>query len=521
MKNWYSNLVAVTLAAACSVGFALGSNPAARAAANDQPKDHEEASASRTLIGLQYESFFTLHNVSWDASHPSGSVGLYSGTEEAIPILRKYSSYDVNVIKKHEEWFEDMGIDWLLLDWTNFIIAKTPWELHQGATREAEETTELIFKTYRQLEKEGKHPPRLVFMMPLFKSDPDPEVGIKRLNNIIQWTTTKFLDDPEYRDLLLKFDGKPLMILPWWGARVSPPERTCADLAKFTSQVIATGWTVRWMGTQLQDSHVNQCGYWSWMDGAIQQTVTFKDGVPEETVVTPSCFPFAFTDALLKTHKGWLDPEAVGRDHGAPYLESWKVALTNRPRVIQIHQWNEFAGQLKDQGMGPGMRRDVFGDEYSLELSDDLEPTRVDKCGYRDCGGWGYYYMNLTKALISLYRGITPDITIIALSGPALPAVVHEDRLPLTWDYVGKAPGSYTLKVDGRTVTETLRGENYTLDLSKVSPGKHTVTLIANRVHTYFDLAPERLTVKSPAPLPVSSEIEINYAPSAGGSSTH
>ena len=123
--------------------------------------------------------------------------------------------------------------------------------------------------------------------------------------------------------------------------------------------------------------------------------------------------------------------------------------------------------------------------------------------------------MNLTKALISLYRRETPDITVLALSGPEQSAVVKENQLPLTWNYVGKSPGSYTLKVDGRVVAENVSGEKYTLDLSMLSPGKHTVQVVAKGVHTYFDLAPERLTIKSQTALPVTSSIEINYSPSA------
>jgi hypothetical protein len=267
------------------------------------------------------------------------------------------------------------------------------------------------------------------------------------------------------------------------------------------------------MGTQLDDSHVDQCGYWSWMDGTIRQVVTQRDGAAEETVVTPSCFPVGFTEALLKTRQGWLDPKAVGRDHGAPYLESWKVAFESRPEFLQIHQWNEFAGQPDDKGMGPGVKQKVYGDEYSLELSDDLEPTKLDGCGFRGCGGWGYYYMNLTKALISLYRGETPDITVLALSGPDPRAAVKGSQLPLTWNFIGKAPASYTLKVDGKVAAENLQGGHYTLDLPGSFAGKHTLQLLANGVFTYFDLSPDRLTAKSPTPLPVTSSIEINYRP--------
>ncbi len=98
--------------------------------------------------------------------------------------------------------------------------------------------------------------------------------------------------------------------------------------------------------------------------------------------------------------------------------------------------------------------------------------------------------MNLTKALISLYRKETPDITVLALSGPALPATVKDNRLHLSWNYLGKSPSSYMLKVDGRAVAENLQVRDFTLDLSKLSAGKHTVQLVANGAHTYLDFSP-------------------------------
>jgi hypothetical protein len=306
------------------------------------------------------------------------------------------------------------------------------------------------------------------------------------------------------------------MLLPWWGARIGPPSRTCADLAKYTDQIPAPRWTVRWLGTQLDNSRVDQCGYWSWMDGTIRQVVVYKDGKPEVTNVADAVFPFAFTDEGLKARSGWLDPKAVGKDHGAPYLESWKVAFESRPRFIQVHEWNEFAGQPGVTGMGEGIKRKVFGDQYNLDLSDDMEPTALDQCGYRDCGGWGYYYMNLTKALIALYRGQTPDITVLALSAPGLgfsapshPALVKEKHLDLKWTCLGASPSSYTVKFDGKVIAAQIEGEHYDLDLSGARPGRHSIQLVASGVHTYFDLDPRKLSVHSKTPLPVTSMIEI------------
>lgn len=375
----------------------------------------EATKFSGTLIGMQYETFFTPNNV--------GNLD----TAEAIPILGKYSSYDVNVIRKHAEWFQDMGVDWLLIDWSNLLWMQPVWEEHQGASRELEETTDLLFKTYSQLEKEGKHPPKLVIMLGLQNGPQVPHL-VERLNGIITWTKENFLDRPEYKNLWLYYHGKPLLTI------LFTAPLTCEELAKQSRGVVAPDWTVRWMGSQLQDSHVDKCGFWSWMDGTIRQIVTYRDGLAEVTVVTPACFPFPFTPDLHE--KGWLDPRATGRDHGAPYLESWKVAFETRPKFIQIHQWNEFAGQKEGTGSGP--KHDIYGDEYNLELSDDIEPTELNKCAYRGCGGWGYYYVNLTKVLISRYRGETPDITVMALSGPFQPAVVKGKSLSLALETLGK-----------------------------------------------------------------------------------
>ena len=129
--------------------------------------------------------------------------------------------------------------------------------------------------------------------------------------------------------------------------------------------------------------------------------------------------------------------------------------------------------------------------------------------------------LNLTTALISLYRNQTPDITVLALSGPAHPSVVKGMKLPLKWELIGRQPASYTLQLDDKTIAENIHGENYVMDISHVRPGRHRVRLIANGAHTYFDLAPEKQAVRSATPLPVTSTIEftmdLTYTPGSGG----
>jgi hypothetical protein len=205
------------------------------------------------------------------------------------------------------------------------------------------------------------------------------------------------------------------------------------------------------------------------------------------------------------------------------------VALESRPKFIQIHQWNEFTGQKEGQGFplnyweAPSETStsgqapsNVYGDEYNLEFSDDIEPVQMDKCAYRGCGGWGYYYLNLTKAILSLYRGTTPDITVMALSGPFQPAVVSESTLHLSWEILGRQPRSFTIQLYGKLVAAHIQDQSYPLSLTGIAEGKHRLTVIADGAHTYFDLSPAKLASRSSKPLPVASTIEFTYSPAAG-----
>ena len=329
-------------------------SPMKRTANAVQPQENSRTSQpSKTLIGMQYEPWFTPEVRTWD-------------TAEAIPILGKYSSQNPSILKQHAEWFQQLGINWILVDWSNMLWMKPEWEKQTGQTLQLEKNTELLFSTYSKLQQDGQHPPKIVLLLGL-QNGPPVKHGVARLRKIFTWVDAHFLDNPKYKNLLLYYHGKPLVTILY------NPANPCSDIHRVLSKhpLDEPEWTVRWMASQLQVNHAESCGFWSWMDGTIRQVVTYRHHRPEVVVVTPASFGPG----------GWLAATATGRDHGAPYLESWKVAFKARPQFIQIHQWNEFAGQPKGHGYGP--RHDVYVDEYSPEFSDDIEPTQLDKCGYR------------------------------------------------------------------------------------------------------------------------------------------
>ena len=72
---------------------------------------------------------------------------------------------------------------------------------------------------------------------------------------------------------------------------------------------------------------------------------------------------------------GWLAPDAYGHRNGWTYVESFRGALEHRPRFIQLHQFNEFAGQ--PEGQGYGADHNTYVDSYSAELSDGADSADV------------------------------------------------------------------------------------------------------------------------------------------------
>ena len=72
-----------------------------------------------------------------------------------------------------------------------------------------------------------------------------------------------------------------------------------------------------------------------------------------------------------KSPGGWLESPShnTSRRGGATFLQAMLTALGHRPRMIMIHQWNEFIGPGDADGNKPPAG--FFGDEYNSSMSDD------------------------------------------------------------------------------------------------------------------------------------------------------
>ena len=411
----------------------------------------------RHLIGIEYEPWFTPLEMTWN-------------TAEAIPLLGKYDSANSSVIRQQALWLDTIGINYILVDWTGNVFGKTDWSQRPQSQRQIIHATTVLLKTYAVMRREGIPAPEVALLLGL-DNGPSTMSTTTAINEEMAWIDKHYIKNPRFVRLWLNYRKKPLIVIfNGAGPHVllgKPP----VSLRYFT---------VRWMGGQLQIlSQLARSGYWSWMDGAIAPVPVFNHGKCEALTITPAFF----------SNGGWLRRSARGRLNGATYLREFHTALKYRPHFLTICQWNEFAGQLTGHSYNPGHH--LYEDSYDPSLSNDIEPTSLTAYGYRGSGGWGFYYLNLTRACINLYRQKVPQTTILAIDSPHRGQVVKTPGITVRWACVGKAPTGFTLRLDGKVVARHIPPSRraYTVDLRGAAPGRNTLTLHADGAVSRFEIS--------------------------------
>jgi hypothetical protein len=442
------------------------------------------------LYCIQYENWFG--DSSWE-------------TAEAVPLIGFYDSYDEDVIRQHILWFIDMGINSIMLDWSNHIWGDSHWDQRGEGARTIVNNTTIFLKVLAKMRKEGIEVPKVVLMPGLSNG---PPATMEALNEELYWIYQNYILNPRFKGLFQVYNGKPLMIIldtgaignkkgtaesafrvPFFQESLSLSETNLDNFRKAQGPIDDTHFTIRFMSSQNQLTKHNDLGYWSWMDGQLKPIVTYLNEKPEAVTVTPSFFG----------KNGWTAPEAYGRHNGTTYIETFKVALENKPRVIFLHQFNEFTGQKNAQGLGKD--KNIYLDEYSDELSDDIEPVSLTSCGYRNnYGDWGFYYLNLTHALMDIFRGVRKESTLLSVDY----MVISKSEINLHWSVAGVAPKDFTVAIDGKAILKEITETSCKVSVNGLKLGKHTITVIANGVSTRYQLSDNTFDIPTITPLPVS-----------------
>ncbi len=421
------------------------------------------------LVGMQWEPWFTPHNIYWQ-------------TPEAVPLLGFYSSFNAAVIRQHLLWLMESGVDFLMADWSNHIWFIDDWHKRGRATNEIILATTLTLEVMAEMRDEGLPVPK----MTLLTGISHVKNGVNAVNGELDWVYYNYIRNPRFDGLWQYYLGKPLIV----------PLDLGASFLKSHQPVDPEGhFTVRYMSVQNEDNGLAKLGLWSWMDKDPQ--VTYYQGKPEAITVSSGYFGA----------KGWKYPPAKGHRNGATLLETFKPALEAKPHFLLLHQFNEFTGQ--SEGHGHGENHDHYYDIYDSELTDDMEPTSLDTPVYRGKGGWGFYYLNLTRALVDLYKQATPETTVVVLASPLNRAIVEGDELEVQGEWIGRRPETFTLLLDGKPVVEGWRALKTTLNLKGIADGRHVLKLVAPGTLSRYELSWVRASKPLAEPRPASCSVEF------------
>jgi hypothetical protein len=163
-----------------------------------------------------------------------------------------------------------------------------------------------------------------------------------------------------------------------------------------------------------------------------------------------------------------------------------------------LHQFNEFAGQTEGHGLGEN--NDIYLDEHSMEFSDDFEPVSQTASGYRDStGGWGFYYLNMTRALMDIFYQKDNNSTLMA----ALISKVSAQSIKLDWSVVGVMPKSFTVVIGDKVIFKEISAMTCEIPVQALSKGTYAITITANDVHTHYALSKTEFDEMVEKPLPV------------------
>ncbi len=392
------------------------------------------------LVVMQWENWYGPTMYNWGTSH-------------AVPLVGFYQTADEDVLRQHIIWMIEAGVDIIQCDMSNNIWDAKQWDGRSSMSNNLIFVNGLMLETLAKMRDEGYDVPKFICLSGVNYTDNALNVINAQLNYLYQ----TYINNPRFSDLWYRYDGKPLIVI------LDPPSFLKDKLDKTDQR-----WTIRPCNVHMEKfSWQRDIGYWSWMD-TYATLVKNAKGEPEQVTASIGCF----------TEKGWKDPLTRGRRGGATFVEDWQTVMKERPRFVNIHQFQEFAGQI--EGEGSGGNPDMYVDSYSVDLSDDLEPVSLTATGYRGNGGWGFFYQNLCKALVDLYRQAKPETTVLVVAKPDRRHEVTGNSMELQWMSVGKQiPHGVSISIDGKPVKTAMTEQNTKLNISQLKPGVHTITLTA------------------------------------------
>ena len=395
-----------------------------------------------------------------------GSEGF--GHYWAEPYFGYYRSDDEWIIRKHAYQLMAAGIDFIFIDATNGITY--------------ENTYETLLRVWSEMRAEGHNTPQICFHC---GDDSDVAAGSYKALWKNLYSTGR------YEDLWFKYNGKPLIFLPYWFYKSLPEEQQ--DF--FTSRRSWANTNDSWY------TYHEGKACWPWADMYPQSPGLSETGEVEQMVVMSGFWAngsYGTNAGRSYSYKNGGQPgggnfgfdlvEQGTSGLGIAFEEQFDYAIEQDPGLIMLVGWNEWWAGRWEAGGATGQTiantykvtndnnwtRNYYVDAFNPEYSRDIEPV---KGLFND----NYYYQMVQN--IRQYKGSRAPLSAFGQRPIDMAGVQSQ------WDMVGPEFRDYVGDIAHRDHMSYVGQIHYTNETGRNDLATAKVSRYGDDVWFYIECA--------------------------------
>lgn len=254
-------------------------------------------------VGLYYYVWYDdgYGNRHWNGTPPDDNFLLWNVVDK--PLLDYYSSQNTTVIKQHLDWFEELGIDFLIVSW---------W----GPNSYEDNSTKGLFSLLTQ----GNYPIEIAIMVEAY--DPGNNYSFTEIYDYIYSSYAS-----PYQDFYIELDGKPLVCF------YNDSNMTGTEAQRTDIHFLDTRFTARIVG------HNDYVDWWFGIPCSVNNSRTPPLSKKDSMICVEPRYDNYYINV---TPLARFDANYTEELYNEQWSEALGLAKDGRINLVTIYSWNEY-----------------------------------------------------------------------------------------------------------------------------------------------------------------------------------